>query len=1413
MRLSNKSTFSLVCFILIFALAFAALPAMAQVTIEATWSADRDDNGTADDPGWRVTVGGIATGDTVTVTAVEPSGGVVADADISTFAEDAGPPITSQGNIAAVVGRVIAVRVAKATAGVTTTYQRVRFPAGGTGATLASTTLTLIPKLRKLDTPNYYVDFTNNIATIMFDFEAAMADSHGAPSAPLHISDVNLVAPNSASLQVVSVSGTNMVMVRSTLGSAIASENTIVNLVAAYALAADPDDPVNVPGNGTARVYYDDTAPAATIGTVRPVATPSDFAAPEVDENTIWDEAFYLSVTVIDDPATDGTNNTAVDGSGPALTMANVMVDDTLTVVRVGVNATQSATAVDTADTDMDETDYLIQIMPNDTPRAQGAEATITITPVDRSGNAGTPVRHMVKLAAVVAPTVNNAPDFGANTISNIMATAGTAITDVTLPAATDADSGDTLTYTITPDLPAGIMFNATTRVLSGTPTAMMAQTTYTYMVSDGTDSDTIMFMITVAAAPLDEVATDTSSGVITIQPESHVVVVRNMSDTTTKGIQFRRDVTVVEWAGMPNLERLFYTGNQGVILGKGGGGALILTESAAQTKDRRHGSVGISEIMWGIDAGHLGDEDMEQAGQWIELHNLNKMVEAVADDPATDADETVEGDDGVAKVVLSWKTGRDITSDSALTGNLSNPTLDVVTNFFNNRPGGQAWQVKGNSGNSVAGVDFASMGRILPDKKAKYENADGSRYDNRDGRNAGHWSASTSAYLTARTTRTDETDVVFQYLGTPGRVNNAVVDVQPHIRAARTSVASDNIYINEVGNLTGSSHDWIELRNNSGGNINLRNYLISIVAGNADDSDKAMIQFDNNNNAQVAAGEVFLLLRTDPADDPNHPIAATGYNVDKTAEEQQPGTPNSTVRYKVFGGLDLPDDGNFILIVRRPDNHEGHRSGAHNDHGVAETGNADLDKVVDVAGWSDKVGRNGYPNAVSNTGVFPLHGFGNPFTDRNSFKVNTVHRRQYLTTNDGRSGVGAHENKNQDDRAAFRDVGWTGVGYRRGVATTNMHGGTPGYNNGALHGAGATITTAVYISEIMYADARNGSLPQWIELRNSSNSEGADLHNWRLTIINHADKDEFEDGGWAGKGVASVLLRNLKIKPNGTVLITSRKGPRQEVHLPTSDIFSLFPTHRGTFGMTNANSDVINPFGFRIILQANAHDTNKMNEWQLVEDIGNLAAPNPRDRRGDNEQFDMPMWMWPDAVGEDGSRSSVARTNNKVHGIGDGKMMSSWILSSEDPRTNLIDYVYYGHTDDIATPGQTVGQPLPVELSHFRPELENGEVVIRWTTESELDNAGFNILRSDTRNGEFKQVNAEMIQGNGTTGERNTYKWVDATAKPGVVYYYQIEDVSFAGERQTLQTTKLKGYISAVGKATTTWGDIKEVQ
>ena len=117
---------------------------------------------------------------------------------------------------------------------------------------------------------------------------------------------------------------------------------------------------------------------------------------------------------------------------------------------------------------------------------------------------------------------------------------------------------------------------------------------------------------------------------------------------------------------------------------------------------------------------------------------------------------------------------------------------------------------------------------------------------------------------------------------------------------------------------------------------------------------------------------------------------------------------------------------------------------------------------------------------------------------------------------------------------------------------------------------------------------------------------------------------------------------------------------------------------------------------------------------------------------------------------------------------------------------------------------------PLPVSLSSFRAEQTTAGVLLKWTTTSELDNAGFYIYRSQNKASEFKVVNPTMIPGAGTTAERNEYTWTDTTATPNTVYYYRIEDVSHAGAREQLATVRVRGLVSAKDKMTIRWADLK---
>ncbi len=97
------------------------------------------------------------------------------------------------------------------------------------------------------------------------------------------------------------------------------------------------------------------------------------------------------------------------------------------------------------------------------------------------------------------------------------------------------------------------------------------------------------------------------------------------------------------------------------------------------------------------------------------------------------------------------------------------------------------------------------------------------------------------------------------------------------------------------------------------------------------------------------------------------------------------------------------------------------------------------------------------------------------------------------------------------------------------------------------------------------------------------------------------------------------------------------------------------------------------------------------------------------------------------------------------------------------------------------------MGMPLPVELSSFSVTLEiSGDISVQWTTESELNNLGFNVLRSKKIDGDYIKINLSLINGNGNSSYRNQYKYTDNDVIPRIDYYYKLQDYSYDGQITT---------------------------
>lgn len=88
--------------------------------------------------------------------------------------------------------------------------------------------------------------------------------------------------------------------------------------------------------------------------------------------------------------------------------------------------------------------------------------------------------------------------------------------------------------------------------------------------------------------------------------------------------------------------------------------------------------------------------------------------------------------------------------------------------------------------------------------------------------------------------------------------------------------------------------------------------------------------------------------------------------------------------------------------------------------------------------------------------------------------------------------------------------------------------------------------------------------------------------------------------------------------------------------------------------------------------------------------------------------------------------------------------------------------------------------QQVPIEMSSLSAVAVPGQVQVRWRTESEMENLGFNVYRGAGI--ERSKINEWMIPGAGTTLSPNDYEFVDLDVAVGTRFQYWVSDVSFGG-------------------------------
>ena len=785
-------------------------------------------------------------------------------------------------------------------------------------------------------------------------------------------------------------------------------------------------------------------------------------------------------------------------------------------------------------------------------------------------------------------------------------------------------------------------------------------------------------------------------------------------------------------------------------------GGTLELLTSEDTNLEKL--DIVISELMWGVDTGvkdSVGTDDPEsptallstEKAQWIELYNTTNK-------------------DIEAYLYLLFTPFKSYPErDVADFEGTNYKVLDAVSTLYFGK-----WELPGKSGrrpntafvSAYRNIDYEVVEDPNRTRAAQLTGIPFGSYEEswqetpEDGRRN-----------TELKILDDKKIVVLPYIATPGTKHVGEVFIRP----LRSSVVNANsVVINEVRNDTSRANiDWIELKNTSSRSVDLEDWELSIVTGvTGVREDRDLVDLPPY---IILKGEILLILNQHP----HLTDLAEGINIeDPEAYLVRRGL---THKYFIDENLDLPANKTFTLLLRSENDQNG------KDVAIADyAGNGFFTDNLTTEFWPRLAQPRPIDVADFGTSTFAS---GTQAWARTRYEKDDGHHKEAWEVGEAQGGIGYAADA--DHRYAPGTPGYENDALKTRLKNKILPSSDTEYDDGDIS-----------ISEIMYDPGPDRNRVQWIELYNSSKTQAVSLKGWELEIRNL----EYEAGAYVD---GTFSFEDAVILPNQTLLLVSESGTN---NVPSNRIYDLYRFHRRDLGLTRWPRLLLNPTAFYLKLTDTANSELRSDDT-VVDEVGNLKVEGATRTK----EWDLPK------VETDRRRSMVRLygslfkpekdgLDGKPSPPGKGLTAEGWRRVT----AQNLSFSFYGVRSDLASPGHRLGTPLPVVLTSFRPKrIETGQVLIHWRTASELNNAGFNILRSETRDGNFILINLKgLIPGHGTSSEMHTYSHTDTTAKPNTIYYYRIEDVAFDGNRQTLATVRLKGDISAANKLITNWSQLK---
>jgi photosystem II stability/assembly factor-like uncharacterized protein len=136
----------------------------------------------------------------------------------------------------------------------------------------------------------------------------------------------------------------------------------------------------------------------------------------------------------------------------------------------------------------------------------------------------------------------------------------------------------------------------------------------------------------------------------------------------------------------------------------------------------------------------------------------------------------------------------------------------------------------------------------------------------------------------------------------------------------------------------------------------------------------------------------------------------------------------------------------------------------------------------------------------------------------------------------------------------------------------------------------------------------------------------------------------------------------------------------------------------------------------------------------------------------------------------------------------------SSWTLQNSNTNNLLYDIFFLDNNHGWAVGANgtilhTNNGGIPVELISFTAEFFKSKIELIWSTATETNNSGFEILRS-TKENNWNKIG--FVPGHGTTTETQHYSFTDNDVSPGK-YQYKLKQIDYDGTFEYSQIVEVE--------------------